>query len=96
MSRNQPYIYLGEIPGKWRKGPVYGSQTTSPVYSSKRTSKMAKKSEIEINNYFPDSKFRVATYSGLTINEIDYSGLNKSLQPKRKMNLITDGTAEAL
>jgi len=34
--------------------------------------------------------------AGNTINEIDYSGLNKSLQPKRKMNLITDGTAEAL
>ncbi len=29
-------------------------------------------------------------------NTIDYSNLNKSLQPKRKMNLITDGTAEAL
>ena len=26
----------------------------------------------------------------------DYLSLNKSLQPKRKMNLITDGTAEAL
>lgn len=34
---------------------------------------MAKKSEIEINNYFPDSKFRTTTFSGLTINEIDYS-----------------------
>lgn len=34
---------------------------------------MAKTSKIEINNYFPDSKFRMATYSGLTINEIDYS-----------------------
>ena len=34
---------------------------------------MAKKSEIEINNYFPDSKFRMSTFSGLTINEIDYS-----------------------
>ena len=34
---------------------------------------MAKKSEIEINNYFPDSKFRISTYSGLTINEVDYS-----------------------
>lgn len=34
--------------------------------------------------------------AGNTINEIDYSSLNKSLQPKRKMNLITDGTAEAL
>ena len=34
---------------------------------------MAKKSEIEINNYFPDSKFRLSTYSSLTINEIDYS-----------------------
>ena len=29
--------------------------------------------EIEINNYFPDSKFRISTYSGLTINEVDYS-----------------------
>ena len=45
MSRNQPYVYLGETPGKWRKGPAYGSQTTSLVYSSKRKSKMAKKSE---------------------------------------------------
>ena len=34
---------------------------------------MAKKSKIEINNYFPDSKFRVTAYSNLTINEIDYS-----------------------
>lgn len=34
---------------------------------------MAKTSKIEINNYFPDSKFRMTTYSGLTINEIDYS-----------------------
>ena len=43
---------------------------------------MAKKSEIEINNYFPDSKFRISTYSGLTINEIDYSdteSMNKLL-----------------
>jgi hypothetical protein len=34
---------------------------------------MAKKSEIEINNYFSDSKFRLSTFSSLTINEIDYS-----------------------
>lgn len=34
---------------------------------------MAKTSKIEINNYFPDSKFRMTTYSGLTINELDYS-----------------------
>lgn len=34
---------------------------------------MAKKSKIEINNYFPESKFRTTTYSTLTINEIDYS-----------------------
>ena len=34
---------------------------------------MAKKSKIEINNYFEDSKFRATAYQNLTINEIDYS-----------------------
>ena len=38
---------------------------------------MAKKSKIEINNYFPDSKFRTTTFSTLTINEIDYSDKNE-------------------
>lgn len=33
---------------------------------------MAKTNEIDINNYFPDSKFRITMYSTLTINEIDY------------------------
>ena len=51
---------------------------------------MAKKSEIEINNYFPDSKFRVATYSGLTINEIDYSDeetINKLLDTLKRLRV---------
>ena len=34
---------------------------------------MAKKSKIEINNYFPDSKFRTTAFDGLTINKVDYS-----------------------
>lgn len=49
---------------------------------------MAKKSEIEINNYFPDSKFRIATYSSLTINEIDYSDtetVNKLLDTLKRL-----------
>lgn len=49
---------------------------------------MAKKSEIEINNYFPDSKFRTSTYSGLTINEIDYSdedSMNKLLDTLKRL-----------
>ena len=33
---------------------------------------MAKTNEIDINNYLPDSKFRITMYSTLTINEIDY------------------------
>ena len=51
---------------------------------------MAKKSEIEINNYFEDSKFRTATYSGLTINEIDYSdedSMNKLLSTLRRLRV---------
>ena len=50
----------------------------------------AKKSEIEINNYFPDSKFRVATYAGLTINEIDYSdneSINKLLETLKRLRI---------
>ena len=49
---------------------------------------MAKKSEIEINNYFPDSKFRMSTFSGLTINEIDYSDsetMNKLLDTLKRL-----------
>ena len=49
---------------------------------------MAKKSEIEINNYFPDSKFRISTYSGLTINEVDYSdseSMNKLLDTLKRL-----------
>lgn len=49
---------------------------------------MAKKSEIEINNYFPDSKFRTSTFSGLTINEIDYSdedSMNKLLDTLKRL-----------
>ena len=49
---------------------------------------MAKKSEIEINNYFPDSKFRITTFSNLTINEIDYSdseSMNKLLDTLRRL-----------
>ena len=51
---------------------------------------MAKKSEIEINNYFEDSKFRTGTYSGLTINEIDYSdedSMNKLLDTLRRLRV---------
>lgn len=51
---------------------------------------MAKKSEIEINNYFEDSKFRTGTYSGLTINEIDYSdedSMNKLLSTLRRLRV---------
>ena len=51
---------------------------------------MAKKSEIEINNYFEDSKFRTSTYSGLTINEIDYSdedSMNKLLSTLRRLRV---------
>lgn len=33
---------------------------------------MAKKSQIEIDNYFPDSKFRTAAFDGLTINKVDF------------------------
>lgn len=33
---------------------------------------MAKKSKIEIENYFPDSKFRTTAFSGLTINKVDF------------------------
>jgi len=33
---------------------------------------MAKKSKIEINNYFPDSKFRTTAFTGLTINKVDF------------------------
>ena len=57
---------------------------------------MAKNSEIEINNYFADSKFRTTTYSGLTINEIDYSDedtMNKLLDVlgKLRTNVIEYG-----
>lgn len=51
---------------------------------------MAKKSEIEINNYFPDSKFRTGTYSTLTINEIDYSdddSMNKLLDTLKRLKV---------
>ena len=58
--------------------------------------KRQKKSEIEINNYFPDSKFRVATYSGLTINEIDYAdeeSVNKLLDTlgRLRVNVVEYG-----
>ena len=49
---------------------------------------MAKKSKIEINNYFEDSKFRVAAYQNLTINEIDYSdsdSMNKLLDTLKRL-----------
>ena len=51
---------------------------------------MAKKSEIEINNYFPDSKFRTGTYSTLTINETDYSdedSMNKLLDTLKRLRV---------
>ena len=34
---------------------------------------MAKESKIEINNYFPDNKFRTTAFANLTINEVDYN-----------------------
>ena len=37
---------------------------------------MAKESKIEINNYFPDNKFRITAFANLTINETDYSDDN--------------------
>lgn len=39
--------------------------------------KMAKESKIEINNYFPDSKFRTTAFSTLTINPINYENVNE-------------------
>lgn len=39
--------------------------------------KMAKESKIEINNYFPDSKFRTTAFSTLTINPINYENANE-------------------
>lgn len=50
--------------------------------------KMAKESKIEINNYFPDSKFRTTAFSTLTINPIDYNNsddVNKLLDTLRKL-----------
>ena len=37
---------------------------------------MAKSSKIEINNYFPDSKFRVTAFSNITVNEVDFNDEN--------------------
>ena len=55
---------------------------------------MAKKSEIEINNYFADSKFRTTTFNSLTINPIDYNdevAVKKLLETlKRLKNNITE------
>ena len=57
---------------------------------------MAENSEIEINNYFPDSKFRTTTYSTLTIKPIDYNNpeqVDKLLKILRrlKVNIIEYG-----
>ncbi|MBO4245438.1 MAG: hypothetical protein J5892_01705 [Bacilli bacterium] len=49
---------------------------------------MAKNNDIDINNYFPDSKFRITVYSTLTINEIDYGdpeSVNKLLDTLRRL-----------
>ena len=39
--------------------------------------KMAKENKIEINNYFPDSKFRTTAFSTLTINPVNYEDANE-------------------
>lgn len=51
---------------------------------------MAKKSNIEINNYFPDSKFRTTAYSGLTISKVDYEDpkvMEKVLDTLRRLKI---------
>ena len=50
--------------------------------------KMAKESKIEINNYFPDSKFRTTAFTTLTINPINYENadeFNKLLDTLKKL-----------
>ena len=50
--------------------------------------KMAKESKIEINNYFPDSKFRTTAFATLTINPINYENndeFNKLLDTLKKL-----------
>lgn len=44
---------------------------------------MAKKSKIEIENYFPDSKFRTTAFAGLTINKVDF-------EDKKEMEKLLD------
>jgi len=39
----------------------------------------AKNNDIDINNYFEDSKFRISTFAELTINEVDF-GDNSSIE----------------
>lgn len=49
---------------------------------------MAKRNEIDINNYFADSKFRMTTFANLTINPIDYNDpviFNKLLDSLRRL-----------
>lgn len=46
---------------------------------------MAKNNQIDINNYFPDSKFRITTYSNLTIKPIDY---NDETQVKKMLDSL--------
>lgn len=56
----------------------------------------AKMSEIEINNYFKDSKFRTTTFSTLTINKVDFEDevvMNKILETLKRLksNIIEYG-----
>lgn len=46
---------------------------------------MAKNNQIDINNYFPDSKFRITTYSNLTIKPIDF---NDETQVKKMLDSL--------
>ena len=50
----------------------YGNDVSNFKESLFEIIQMAKESKIEINNYFPDSKFRTTAFSTLTINPVDY------------------------
>lgn len=55
----------------------FGEYTSGKEESLFEIIKMAKESKIEINNYFPDSKFRTTAFSTLTINPINYENTNE-------------------
>ena len=55
----------------------YAESITNSEESLYEIIKMAKESKIEINNYFPDSKFRTTAFSTLTINPVDYENNNE-------------------